>query len=287
MTSTSLDDKIRAAFGEFAVDKGLIRRMGVAGDDRHVPSYVMDWIVTYTAKTQKTTSSLERAVQEFIAKHLPAKGEKERIRFKLAQGEVLTVLDAISVTVKLGREVRYLASIPCLDENKASIDQALLAQNESLLQGSTWGAAKICYDASDEGGGVRIIDFKPMQAGRVSLEAFCEARRAFSDDEWIDLIIRTLGYEPTRYGEKEKSWLLCRLIPIVHNRINMMELAPPGSGSAWARVVGYMLTGRTSVEKTLSVEPAWRELLGPCIDFHAENRPAVAKLRAELERLPG
>ena len=112
MTSTSLDDKIRAAFGEFAVDKGLIRRMGVAGDDRHVPSYVMDWIVTYTAKTQKTTSSLERAVQEFIAKHLPAKGEKERIRFKLAQGEVLTVLDAISVTVKLGREVRYLASIP-------------------------------------------------------------------------------------------------------------------------------------------------------------------------------
>ncbi len=97
MTST-LDDKIRSAFGEFAVDKGLIRRMGVSGDDRHVPSYVMDWIVTYTAKTQKTTSSLERAVQEFIAKHLPAKGEKERIRFKLAQGEVLTVLDAVSVT---------------------------------------------------------------------------------------------------------------------------------------------------------------------------------------------
>ena len=139
MTSTPLDDKIRSVFGEFAVDKGLIRRMGVSGDDRHVPSYVMDWIVTYTAKTQKTTSSLERAVQEFIAKHLPAKGEKERIRFKLAQGEVLTVLDAISVTVKLGREVRYLASIPCLDENKASIDESLLVQNEGLLQGSTWG----------------------------------------------------------------------------------------------------------------------------------------------------
>ena len=106
-------------------------------------------------------------------------------------------------------------------------------QNEGLLQGSTWGAAKICYDASDDGGGVRIIDFKPMQAGRVSLEAFCEARRAFTDDEWINLIIRTLGYEPTRYGEKEKSWLLCRLIPIVHNRINMMELAPPGSGKSY------------------------------------------------------
>ena len=51
---------------------------------------------------------------------------------------------------------------------------------------------------------MRIIDFKPMQAGRVSLEAFCEARRHSADDEWIDLIIRTLGYEPTRYGEKRK-----------------------------------------------------------------------------------
>ncbi len=465
MTTTALDDKIRSVFGEFAVDKGLIRRMGVSGDDRHVPSYVMDWIVTYTAKTQKTTSSLERAVQEFIAKHLPAKGEKERIRFKLAQGEVLTVLDAISVTVKLSPEIRYLASIPCLDENKASIEESLLVQNEGLLQGSTWGAAKICYDASDNGGGVKIIDFKPMQAGRVSLEAYCEARHAFTDDEWIALIIRTLGYEPTHYGQQEKTWLLCRLIPIVHNRINMMELAPPGSGKsyvynnvsrhvlsttgdispavlfynrqskmpgvltrydllvldeaqsihfsradeiqaqlkghalvteyadggslwdllggdeatdetrkpldektvkaiaadilaglaalheheivhrdikpqnilrcddvwkiadfgisklmnnpvtgytfqgaftapwappeqitgapahpsadvyAWARVVGYMLTGRTSVEKTLSVEPAWREILAPCVDFHAENRPAVSKLIADLERL--
>ena len=60
------------------------------------------------------------------------------------------------------------------------------------------------------------------------METFCNARKAFTDDEWMNLIIRTLGYEPTRYGEDEKMWLLCRLIPIAHNRINMMELAPPG-----------------------------------------------------------
>ena len=57
-----MDYKIRSVFGEFAVDKGLIRRMGVSGDDRHVLSYVMDWIVTYTAKIRKTTARLERAV---------------------------------------------------------------------------------------------------------------------------------------------------------------------------------------------------------------------------------
>ena len=187
MTSTTLDDKIRSVFGEFAVDKGLIRRMGVSGDDRHVPSYVMDWIVTYTAKTQKTTSSLERAVQEFIAKHLPAKGEKERIRFKLAQGEVLTVLDAISVTVKLGREIRYLASIPCLDENKASIDQSLLVQNEGLLQGSTWALAKICYDRPTTAAACGSSTSNRCRRAASRLRPFCEARRAFTDDEWIAL----------------------------------------------------------------------------------------------------
>jgi len=72
-----------------------------------------------------------------------------------------------------------------------------------------------------------------MQIGRISLDAFLECRRAFSVEEWIDVLIRTIGYEPSEYGEDEKLWLLCRLIPVVHNRVNMMELAPPGSGKSF------------------------------------------------------
>lgn len=233
MSSNGLDEKIRTVFGEFAIDKSLIRRLGVSGDDRHIPSYVMDWIVTHKAKGAPTTSTLQKAVQEFIQRHLPAKGEKERVKFKLSQGETLTLLDAISVEVKLGREVSYFASIPCLDETRAKIDEELIARNESLLQGSTWGAVKILYDSADDEGGIRIVDFKPMQAGRVSLEAYFECRRAFTVEEWISVLIRTMGYEPSMYGEQEKLWMLCRLLPVVHNRVNIMELAPPGSGKSY------------------------------------------------------
>jgi ATP-dependent Lon protease len=233
MTTATLDEKIRTVFAEFAVDKGLIRRLGVSGDDRHVPSYVMDWIVTHTSRGGDSTSTLQRAVHDFIQKHLPAKGDKERVKFKLSQGETLTLLDAISVQVKLGKEVSFSATIPCLDEKKARIDEGLIARHESLLQGSTWGAVKIRYDNTDDEGGIRIIEFQPMQTGRVSLEAFLECRRAFEVEEWIDLLIRTMGYEPSMYGEREKLWMLCRLLPVVHNRINMMELAPPGSGKSY------------------------------------------------------
>ena len=228
MTET-LDVKVRDVFGEFAIDKGLIRRMGISGDDRHVPSYVMDWIVTRKAHSSQSTATLEHEVRQFIQDHLPAKSDKERVKFKLGQGETLVILDAISVAVKLGRHVEYVATIPCLDEKGVLIDESLIVQNEGLLQSSTWGAARICHD----GGGIRIIDFQPMQTGRISLDAFFECREAFSVEEWMDVIIKTMGYESSQYSEREKLWMLCRLIPIVQNRVNMMELAPPGSGKSY------------------------------------------------------
>ena len=234
MTSNSaFDQRIQQAFGEFAIDRGLVRRLAGTGDDRHVPSYVMDWIVTHNAKSHESTGAIEQAVRDFIAKHLPPKGEKERIRFLLSQGETLVLLDAISVSVKLGKDVRYFATIDCLDESKALIDPSIIEQNQGLLQGSTWGAVKICYDGSPEGGGIRVLDFKPMQTGRISLDVFRECRTAFTVEEWLDLIIRTLGYEPSMYAESEKLWMLCRLIPLVQNRMNLMELAPPGSGKSF------------------------------------------------------
>ena len=233
MSEDSLNNKIREVFGEFAIDKGLARRLGVSGDDRHVPSYVMDWIITYKTRTSSTTTTLQKEIASFIQAHLPSKGEKERVKFRLSQGETVTLLDAISVEVRLGAEVEYLATIPCLDEKRAKIEPDLIERNEGLLQGSSWGAAKVCYDTADDNGGIRILDFKPMQTGTVSLESFLECRKAFEVEEWIDVLVKTMGYEPSKYSEQEKLWLLCRLIPVVHNRVNMMELAPPGSGKSY------------------------------------------------------
>ncbi len=204
MGYSEFDRKIQEVFAEFAIDKGLVRRLGATGDDRHVPSYVMDWIVTHNAKAHQSTGAIEQAVRGFVAKHLPPKGDKQRIRWLLANDEKPVLLDAISVTVKLGKEVQYFATIDCLDESKALIDPSIIEKNQGLLQGSTWGAVKICYDGSPEGGGIRIIDFKPMQTGRISLDVFRECRQAFTVEEWLDLIIRTLGlraFDVCRIGE--------------------------------------------------------------------------------------
>jgi ATP-dependent Lon protease len=230
MTSM-LDRKIKESFGDLAIDKRLVKRLGLSGDDRHVPSYVMDWIVTFLSAKAKGTTQLGEAVAQFVREHLPAKGEKEAVKFKLSQGEVLTILDAVSVEVQLGAESKYYATLPSLDEKRAVIDADLIKNNMSLLLGSTWGAVKLSLD--EEEGGIRVMDFRPMQTGKVSLDAYRKSRQNFTVEEWLDVIIRTLGYEPDTYSGEEKLWMLCRLIPIVHNRVNMMELAPPGSGKSY------------------------------------------------------
>jgi ATP-dependent Lon protease len=232
-TPNSFDEKIRDVFQEFSIDKALIRRMGISGDDRHIPSYVMDWIVTRQSSNSGSTTTIQQQVQNFIQAHLPAKGDKERVKFRLGQREVITVLDAISVRVKLGKQVEFLATVPCLDESNVLIDASIIERNQGLLQGSTWGATRLCYDYDGDARGIRIVDFKPMQTGRISLDAFIECRKAFTVDEWMDLLIRTMGYEPSQYGAEEKLWLICRLIPVVQSRVNMMELAPPGSGKSF------------------------------------------------------
>ena len=181
--------KILDTFKEFAIDKGLITRLGLSRDDRHIPSYVMDWIVTFAAsKVGMNTGRLRDAVVDFIKKHLPSKGEKETIKFRLSQGETLTILDAVSVEVKLGKTPGVPGNDP-LHRRKKSEDRRLAHQAErGLAPEQHLGAAKICHDDSSDAGGVRVIEFKPMQIGRISLDAFMECRRAFSVEEWIDLL---------------------------------------------------------------------------------------------------
>ena len=227
-----INEKIKKVFGDYAIDKGLINRLGVSGDDRQIPSYVLDWIVTSCSKKNNGTTNLQSAITTFIKNHLPAKSEKEVIKHKLLNGEIITILDAISVKTNLNNaEMPYEAEIKSLDEKKVYIEKSLIDKHHGLLIGGMWGATKIMHDTDNKG--IKIIDFKPMQAGRVSLDILEECRKEFTVEEWIDLIISTMGYEPSLYGESEKLWMLCRLIPVVNNRINMMELAPPGSGKSY------------------------------------------------------
>ncbi len=88
-----LDKKIQRVFDEFAIDRGLVQRLGVSGDDRSIPNYVMDWIITRESKKADGTTDLSKSVAKFISNHLPSKGEKELVKHRLGKGEMIILDD--------------------------------------------------------------------------------------------------------------------------------------------------------------------------------------------------
>lgn len=89
------------------------------------------------------------------------------------------------------------------------------------------------YRSSDDAGKVWMVEFKPMQTAIVDIDYFIAQRKRFSLEEWRGLIIRSMGYEPSRYGPTEQGWLIARLGMLVQPRLNFIELAPKGTGKSY------------------------------------------------------
>ena len=119
--------------------------------------------------------------------------------------------------------------------NDAQVIPEILDRHDELLNGGQWGAGRLRLREDKEKGKniVELIEFNPMQSGKVRLDRIVEARQEFTTEEWIYLRIRTMGYEPYAYTPTERCNLLLRLLPLVHKNINMMELAPKGTGKSY------------------------------------------------------
>lgn len=226
---SDLDVLINDVFGDVAVDKRLSAQVGLA--DRAIPAYVVDWLVA----RHLGPDGLDRnAVQAFITKHMPEKGQNQLILKRLTDGESVTILDSLSVRVDL-KTGHKLAAIPLLDLNNAVVEDYLLDRNPLLLVGNVWGAVKLRWrqDPVDpEKYRVWVEDFKPMQTSGVDLDFFREARTQFSLSQWREVLVRSLGYNPAAYSPEQQQWVLTRLVPMVQSRCNLMELAPKGTGKS-------------------------------------------------------
>ncbi|MGQ9732662.1 MAG: BREX system Lon protease-like protein BrxL [Candidatus Zipacnadales bacterium] len=223
-----LDELILSSFPDVAVDKGVAASIG--GAERAIPAFVRDWLVS-RCTTQGVLD--HRGVQQFLAKHLPDKQQRELLRNQLLNGQELTILDGFNVQVNLDRGERLLR-IPSLDIFNAHVPASIVERNSLLLSGTLWGAGRLQYRRSPEGGGkVWMIEFQPMQTAKVDKDYFIEQRQRFSTEQWRCLLIRSMGYNPDHYSPSQQTWLIARLVPLVQPRINLIELAPKGTGKSF------------------------------------------------------
>ncbi len=231
MNAHILNEKIASAFGELIIDKALVRTLKIR-EKRTIPSFVEEWLISRFQKPNTSQPEVYQAITGFMSQHLPAKTEKETIKYRLQSGESVVLLDRFDVRIDIAKD-RKLLTIPCLDERNAYVTNEVLEKNQSLLEGGQWGAGRLFVRAEGKINVIELVEFNPMQSGKVRLEQLIKAREQFTTREWICLLLRTMGYEPSAYTEEQQVNVILRLLPLIENKLNLMELAPKGTGKSF------------------------------------------------------
>ena len=231
MNKEQLDYKIRDIFSELTIDKALVRRLKIR-EQRTIPTFVEEWLISRFQRPDKNESDIYKDISDFMSNHLPAKTEKEKIKYRLQSNESVVLLDRFEARIDINKG-RKLLTIPCLDERNAHVTNEVLEKNETLLEGGQWGAGRLSTRLEGKTTVIELVEFHPMQSGIVRLDQLINARQEFTTREWIALLMRTMGYEPSAYTDEAQNNVLLRLLPLVQNNLNMMELAPKGTGKSF------------------------------------------------------
>lgn len=230
----TFEQKAIDVFSEIVINKSFVHEAGFGS--RAIPTYVREWIIShYLDDSTKLSETARQKIAGFVQKYVPDKSQKETIKNQLFEQMEVQFLDNFSVYVNLEKGDRYL-NIPFLDENAAFAIPQIVQDNEMLLSSGLWGVGKLYYVPKNDDnprGQIWMREFRPFQLANMDLEYFRECRKSFSTQEWVDFLISSMGFNYKLYSERQKILLICRLIPMVEPRYNLVELAPKGTGKSF------------------------------------------------------
>ncbi|MGA2936390.1 MAG: BREX system Lon protease-like protein BrxL [Syntrophobacteraceae bacterium] len=227
-----LDQKINTHFPGLVVRKDLVKT--VKGN-AIVPTYVLEYLLgQYCATNDEATiqSGIE-TVKEILRKHYVHRSEAGLVRSTIREKGRHKVIDKISVVLNDKADV-YEAEFGNLGIKRVLVDSGTIKAHPRLLVSGVWCIADIEYEFTEDKSRCPWIlsSLKPIQLSHFDFEVYVDARRQFSTDEWIDLLMRSIGFNPEFFGKRSKLSQLIRLIPFCERNYNLIELGPKGTGKS-------------------------------------------------------
>jgi ATP-dependent Lon protease len=227
-----LDQKICDVFPGLVVRKDLVKT--VKGN-AIVPSYVLEYLLGQYCATNDE-ASIETGIQtvkEILSRHYVHRNEAGLIRSTIREKGRHKVIDKVGVALNDKKDV-YEAQFSNLGIKKVLIDSGTIKKHPKLLVGGVWCIADIEYEHSDDKDDSPWIlgSLKPIQMSHFDYETYIEARKQFTLDEWIDLLVQSVGFNPEYFGRRSKLLQLARLIPFCERNYNLIELGPKGTGKS-------------------------------------------------------
>ena len=227
-----LDQKINTHFPGLVVRKDLVKT--VKGN-AIVPSYVLEYLLgQYCATSDELTiqTGIE-TVKEILAKHYVHRNEAGLVRSNIKEKGRYKVIDKISVDLNDKKDV-YEAQFSNLGIKEVLVDSGTVKKHPKLLVGGVWCIADLEYEfTEDKNSSPWILStLKPIQLSHFDFDGYVKARAQFTTDEWMDLLVQSIGFNPEMFGRRSKLTQLLRLIPFCERNYNLIELGPKGTGKS-------------------------------------------------------
>lgn len=230
---STIGNKIKQVFGSAAVYKNPANYEVFNG--RNLPSFVKDYLISAHIATDG--SFKREALSNFLDEHIPK--DNSAILARLRRGETLTLLTRFVVTTSLAQN-KTSFQIPDMGIKASDTlipDYLIEEYPDDLIDGEKWGIMKIVYIAplDNESGHVEMVNFKPFRPmQKLDINYIRNCRAQFTLDEWIDVLISAMEYTPTAFkNTTQKLEFLTRLLPFIEPRLNLIELAPKGTGKSY------------------------------------------------------
>lgn len=229
---SQLDDKINQHFAGLVVRKDLVKT--VKGN-AIVPTYVLEYLLGHYCATndEATIETGIDTVREILRKHYVHRNESGLVRSTIKEKGRHKVIDRISVALN-DKSDAYEAEFANLGIKKVVIDSATVKAHPKLLVGGVWCIADLEYMFTEDKNATPwiLVSIKPIQLSHFDFDGYVESRKQFTTDEWIDVLIQSVGFNPQMFGKRNKLSQLIRLIPFCERNYNLIELGPKGTGKS-------------------------------------------------------
>ena len=245
-----IKDKLRQNFDGKIVRKDLTKKIK---EGANVPTYVLEFLLGQycSSDDDEIVAQGVENVKRILADNYVRPDESEKVLSKLRQRGAMTIIDQVTVELNL-RYDYYEARFSNLGLGGVPISEEYPEKYDRLLCGGIWCIIQLEYNndsleeeaqigfngkpkSKSKNGGNSLISIRkltPIQMPHVDIEDLKQGRKAFTKDEWIDVLLRSIGMEPEELTYREKWLLLLRMIPLVENNFNLCELGPRSTGKS-------------------------------------------------------
>jgi ATP-dependent Lon protease len=227
-----LDRKINDHFPGKVVRKDLTK---LVKGNAIVPTYVLEYLLGQYCATddENTISAGIETVKRIISDHFVHRDEAQIIKSTIRERGSHRIIDKVSIKLN-DREDQYEAFFSNLGLNRIPISDEVIKEHPKLLSGGVWCILTMGYVTTDEKKATPWVveQIKPIQISNIDIEEYKSMRDQFTTDEWLDLLLQTMGLNPDEFTKRSKLLQITRLVPFVENNYNLIELGPKGTGKS-------------------------------------------------------